>query len=405
MVSTLRSAHGDAAAEGRRASLASAYVIESLSEAEPYWRLLHTDDAIATPYQNFEFLAAWQREVGVRRGVTPFIVVGFDQRERPLCLLPFGLHRVGPIRQISFLGGKHANFNFGIWDRALAASVTANDLQLLLQTIAASPQRPDLLTLYSQPRAWLGVDNPFVLLPHRQAANNGAYLIIDGPNPDVIEREVGSAMRGRLRAKERKLKRLSGYRYFQATESGEVARLLDRFFALKVAHMAAQGLPNVFAEDGVEAFLRAACQQGLDKGRPAIELHGLEGDGEVLALFGALAHGPCLSVMINTYTQSENARNSPGLVLILQMIQVCADRGIAHFDLGVGDAQYKSWFCKRPMPLFDSFLPLTSFGRLPALGLDTASALKREIKNTPALWNAYRSLRKTFAGSTGENRD
>jgi CelD/BcsL family acetyltransferase involved in cellulose biosynthesis len=401
MVGTARS---DSSAEAGQGLLAGVYVIESLPDAEPYWRTLQAGDAVSTPYQSFEFLAAWHREVGAWRGVTPFIVVGFDQRDRPLCLLPLGLHRVGPLRRISFLGGKHANFNFGIWDRALAASMTVDDLQFLLQTIAAAPQRPDLLTLYSQPRTWLGVDNPFLLLPHRPAASNGAYLVIDAAGNEVIEREVGAATRGRLRTKERKLQKLPGYRYFQATESGEVDRLLDRFIALKVAHMAAQGLPNVFAEDGVEAFLRAACHDGLGAGRPAIELHCLEGDGEVLALFGVLTLGASLSVMVNTYTLNEHARNSPGLILILHLIQVCADRGITHFDLGAGDAQYKSWFCKRPLPLFDSFLPLTPLGRLPALGLDTASALKREIKNTPALWSAYRSLRRTFGGS-GERRE
>jgi CelD/BcsL family acetyltransferase involved in cellulose biosynthesis len=387
-----------------RGSLASIQVMESLSEAEPYWRALQAGGAIFTPYQGFEFLSAWHQEVGAARGVTPFVVVAFDSSQRPVCLLPFGLHRVGPLRQVCFLAGKHANFNFGLWDRAVAASMTADDLRIILQQIAASPHRPDLLTLYSQPRNWLGIDNPFLLLPHRQAASNGARLDIDGSGPDVIGRSVGAATRGRLRSKERKLRQLPGYRYFRATEPGEVDRLLDRFIALKSAHMAAQALPNVFAEEGVEAFLRSACHQGLAAGRPSIELHGLEGDGELLALFGTLTDGRCLSVMINTYTLSQHARYSPGLILILHLIEFCAERGFTSFDLGVGDAQYKSWFCKQPVMLFDSFLPLTHIGRVSAIGLDTASVLKREIKNRPALWNAYRGLRRTFSGSSGDSR-
>lgn len=362
--------------------------------------MLQAQDAVATPYQGFEFLAAWQREVGSRCGVTPFVVIGLDSHERPLYLLPFGLYRAGPLRQLCFLGGKHANYNFGIWDRAAAAS--AADLQFILQRIAASPHRPDLLTLYSQPRAWRGLDNPFLLLPHRQGPSNGASLVIDGPGAEVIEREVGAATRGRLRTKERKLQKLTGYRYFRATLPAEVDRLLQRFFDLKASHMAAQGLANVFAEKGVAAFLRSACHRGLGDGRPSIELHALEGDGEILALFGVLTDGQSLSVMINTYTLSENARHSPGLILILHLIQLCADRGITGFDLGAGDAPYKSWFCKQPIMLFDSFLPLTPLGRLSAIGMDTASALKREIKNTSALWSAYRSLRRAFNRSGGD---
>ena len=242
-----------------------------------------------------------------------------------------------------------------------------------------------------------------LLLPHRPAPSNGACLIIDAPGQEVIEREVGAATRGRLRTKERKLQKLAGYRYFKATQSAEVDRLLDRFFALKAAHMAAQGLPNVFAQEGVAAFLRSACHQGLGDGRPSVELHGLEGDGELLALFGVLADDRSMSVMINTYTLSENAKHSPGLILILHLIQACADRGIVSFDLGAGDASYKSWFCKQPVMLLDSVLPMTSLGRLSAIGLETASVLKREIKQTPVLWGAYCSLRKTFSSTNGEN--
>jgi CelD/BcsL family acetyltransferase involved in cellulose biosynthesis len=381
----------------RPGSLTNVRIINDLSEAEPYWRALQARHAVSTPYQGFEFLAAWHRDVGAPRGVTPFVVIGFDARGEPRCLLPWGLQRSGVLRHVSFLGGRHANYNFGLWDREAAASIAADDLQVVLDGVGASPHRPDLLTLYSQPRTWQGVHNPFLLLPHRPAPSNGACLIVEGPGAEVIEREVGGATRGRLRTKERKLQKLPGYRYVRVTRPEEVDRLMDRFVALKSAHTAAQGLPNVFAEPGAEAFLRAACHDGLGEGRPAIELHCLECDAELLAVFGVLPNAHSLSVMINTYTLSENARHSPGLILILHLIQACADRGIRSFDLGVGDAQYKSWFCKQPVVLFDSFLPLTPRGRLSAIGLDTANVLKREIKNTPALWSMYRSLRKAFS--------
>ena len=403
MASTLDFRLRQTPAGSSRASVAGAYVFDDLSAAEPYWRLLQAQDAVSTPYQGFEFLSAWYRNTGSRQGVIPFVVVAVDSGERPLCLLPLGLHRVGPLRQVRFLGGKHANYNFGIWDRTAAAATTADDLQIILRRIAASPHRPDLLTLYGQPRAWQGLDNPLLLLPHRQAPSNGACLVIDAPGQEVIEREVGAATRGRLRTKERKLRKLAGYRYFQATQPDEIDRLLDRFLALKTARMAAQGLPNVFAEEGVEAFLRSACHRGFGDGRPSVELHGLEGDGELLALFGVLADDRSMSVMINTYTLSENAKHSPGLILILHLIQVCADRGIVSFDLGAGDASYKSWFCKQPVMLFDSLLPMTSLGRLSAIGLDTASVLKREIKQNPALWGAFCGLRRAFSSANGEN--
>jgi len=39
----------------------------------------------------------------------------------------------------------------------------------------------------------------------------------------------------------------------------EVKRMLDAFFRIKPLRMAEQKLPNVFAEPGVEDFIRTAC--------------------------------------------------------------------------------------------------------------------------------------------------
>ena len=46
--------------------------------------------------------------------------------------------------------------------------------------------------------------------------------------------------------------------------------------------------------------------------------------------------------MFNTYTLSEHSRHSPGLILLMHMIEDCAARGVRSFDIGVGRARYKS---------------------------------------------------------------
>ena len=98
----------------------------------------------------------------------------------------------------------------------------------------------------------------------------------------------------------------------------------------------------------------------MPDGRPLIELHALEGGGEVLALYGAVVDPYRFSAMFNTYTLSPHARHSPGLILLQHMIGACAQRGARSFDIGVGRAHYKSFFCKEPEPLFDTFLALTA---------------------------------------------
>lgn len=200
-------------------------------------------------------------------------------------------------------------------------------------------------------------------------------------------------MRLRLDRKERKLASLPGYRYVVAATADDIDRLLDAFLGLKAVHMTAQGLGNVFSEPGVVEFLRQAAHVRLADGRPLIELHALETDDEVLAVFGAIADRYRFSAMFNTYTVGAAARHSPGLILLRRMIAECASRGIDTFDLGVGRAQYKSFFCRELEPLFDTFLPLTAPGRLMAPAFRASFAAKRMIKAKPALWAGVQLVR------------
>ena len=104
------------------------------------------------------------------------------------------------------------------------------------------------------------------------------------------------------------------------------------------------------------------------------------------------------TAMFNSYTLGDNARWSPGLILLMYLVANCADRGIKSFDIGPGDARYKTFFCKDPEPLFDSFLPLTARGRLLSTVIRPSYALKRWIKSSPAIWNVLTNARQKLAG-------
>src|SRR5580698_4447734 len=110
---------------GRAGTFAKVVVLDDLRAAEPFWRRLERDDAWGTPYQRFDLLAAWQHHVGAKKGITPFIVIGFDDDGEPLFLLPFGSKRTGPFGLVRFLGSKHASFNIGLWRRDRVAAVSA----------------------------------------------------------------------------------------------------------------------------------------------------------------------------------------------------------------------------------------------------------------------------------------
>ena len=88
--------------------IAGVDIFHDLTAAEATWRSLETPQHSYTPYQRFDFLASWQRQVGEREGLRPFIVVAHDSERRPLLLLPLAVEQRLGANCASFMGGKHA---------------------------------------------------------------------------------------------------------------------------------------------------------------------------------------------------------------------------------------------------------------------------------------------------------
>jgi CelD/BcsL family acetyltransferase involved in cellulose biosynthesis len=366
------------------------HIINSLAEAEPIWRDLEARSAALTPYQRFDFLAAWQRNIGRQQILRPLIVVAYDAQRRPVLLLPLAIEQRNAVRIASFMGGKHANLNMALWDKDFAGEAGAVDLEILLRKIR-DRGIADVLALTQQPMRWRDQANPLALLPHQPSVNRCPLLIME---PRAAPTElIGNSLRSRLKSKERKLKTLSGYRYRVASGDEDIRRLLDWFFRTKPLRMAEQKLPNVFAEPGVEAFVREACMAELAVGGHAIDLHILECDEEIIALFAGVADCDRFSMMFNTYTISSNSRYSPGLILIRNIVDHYAGLGYRAIDLGIGSDEYKRLFCKNDEPIFDCFVPLSGRGRPVAAALALIYRGKHLVKQNPRLSRLVHRLR------------
>jgi CelD/BcsL family acetyltransferase involved in cellulose biosynthesis len=370
--------------------IAGVELLGDMREAESVWRGLEQSNQLSTPYQRFDFLAAWQRQVGEREGIRPFIVIAYDKDRQPLLLLPLGVKRETGARVARFLGGKHATFNMALWRKDFAAAATAADLDALMSGIRVHAQA-DVLALTQQPRRWMELPNPFALLPG-QASANDCPLLTMAPGAPPASR-VSNSFRRRLKGKERKLQSLPGYSYRLATSDAEIKRLLDWFFTIKPQRMAAQQLPNVFADPGIEDFIRDACMTQLGGGGHAIDIHALECDEEVIAIFAGVADTSRFSMMFNTYTLSGNSKYSPGLILMRDIIDHYAERGVTSLDLGIGSDDYKRLFCKDDEPIFDSFVALSMRGRIAAAALSSLMRAKRLVKHTPALMQIAQRVR------------
>jgi CelD/BcsL family acetyltransferase involved in cellulose biosynthesis len=290
------------------------------------------------------------------------------------------------------MGGKHATFNMALWDRDFAKEVSSADLAALLSGIGAR-SAADALALTQQPLRWRDISNPFAALPMQSAVNDCPVLTMVPGTPPTDR--ISNSFRRRLKSKERKLDS-PGYRYHVAKTDTEIERLLDWFFRVKPLRMAEQKLPNVFAEPGVENFIRNACLAPLAGSGRAIDIHALECDEEVFALFAGVADGDRFSMMFNTYTMSDHSRYSPGLILMRDIIDHYAERGYRALDLGIGSDDYKRLFCKSDEPIFDSFIPLSARGKLAVVAMSGVNRAKRLVKCNQTLLRLAQRLRRTL---------
>jgi CelD/BcsL family acetyltransferase involved in cellulose biosynthesis len=393
MAAAIESRMAEAPAWSKASRIAGIDILHDLAQAETIWRGLEDQRHFSTPYQRFDFLEPWQRQVGKRAGLLPFIVIAYDGERRPQLLLPLVLSHEHGVRTACFMGGKHATFNMALWDRDFAADATRADLDALISAIRARSEA-DVLALTQQPLRWRDLRNPMALLPNQPCANDCPLMVIVPDQPPTAR--ISSSFRRRLKGKERKLRTLPGYRYGVAITGAEIKRLLDAFFRIKPLRMAEQKLPNVFAEPGVEEFIRSTCMTPLAGGGHIVDIHALECDDEVIAIFAGVADGHRFSMMFNTYTLSGSSRYSPGLILIRDIIDHYAGRGYLALDLGIGSDDYKRLFCKSDEPIFDSFIPLSLRGKFAAAAMSGINRTKHLVKHNQALFHMAQRLRSAL---------
>lgn len=403
MTAATRPAEGafHAALTNNRPLLARFDVFDSFEAAAPAWRALETGDVLATAYQRLDFLELWQRHIGTPDGIAPCIAVAFDADGSPAALLPLGRHASHGLKVLGFLGGKHSNFNLGVWRRDVAAAVTEADLRRFL---AALEGRGDALILYNQPVRWHDTANPLALLPHHVSPS----MAYRGPlRPDfeeLLKERTSNSTRYKMRKKVKSLTNKAGPVVFARADGPETAqRVVHEFFAQKSARMQAMGMEDVFGAADVRAFIEAGVCASLPDGNPVIEIYELTAGGEVVATMGGMVRDGRFSAMFNSIPADKFRSESPGEQLLVNMIRTCCERGLTTFDLGVGEASYKDMFCPDEEPLFDTCLPLSARGHALVAIERAKSAVKRTVKQNKSLWSAVVRARQWRAALSRKN--
>lgn len=364
-----------------------------LAALEANWRALEAD-ALVTPYQAYDWIRPFATTIGRAEGMDFHFVRVEDGQGALLALFPLVVTRRLGTRFAEFIGGKHANYHMALYRPDFAEALDATAAQQLLKEIGAAIGGIDALFLINQPTAWQGIANPPARLAAGQSPSRAYKLALEPGDCDgTLRRSMSKHARKKMTTKRNRFAEFGPSELVRAHSDAEIGRVLDAFLAQKAARFAQLGLPDPFATPAIRAFLRegALAQAGRS---PAIELYSLDLSGRSVATYVGAVQGKRFSGMATSFDLgSEAARTSPGEILLIELIKRKCQAGVTMFDLGVGEARYKTTICDDSDELVDTFVPLTARGRAYAGYSQAKRALKRRIKASPlALKTAQRIL-------------
>jgi CelD/BcsL family acetyltransferase involved in cellulose biosynthesis len=356
----------------------------AMEDARADWCALFAA-APASPYQAFEFCAAWADSIGRAQAVQPLIVVARDSAGAPLALLPLSLRRFGPLALGAFLCGRQSNFNLPLIRSG--AAFGAEQMRAALERVSrAAPGGVDLFYLRNQPRRFDGADNPLVL-PSAQHSASFAYGVTLPADVAALDARFSKGARKKLRKKENRLGSFGALRFEHRAEGSRALEIAQALLAQKAQRFTSLRFDAAAMRDFLEK-LCAAPNSGF-------ELHALSLDGRVIAAYAGLVHDGRFSAMINSFVQDEEiAKSSPGDLLLHALLRHLVERGVIRFDLGAGEARYKNAVCDETIELYDVVAPTTTLGRLVAPAVSAVLHAKRRIKQTPWMSDLVTRLRR-----------
>jgi CelD/BcsL family acetyltransferase involved in cellulose biosynthesis len=359
-----------------------------IDEARDDWRRLSAC-APSSPYQQYAFVEAWQETIGRARGFTPMIVVARDSGGAPLALLPLATRRIAGLRVAEFLCGRDSNFNLGL----IRPGAKLDFRNLLLAAARAHAAAPDIFYLRNQPLSVEGAENPLAAIAACPSPSF-AYGRSLPTDCEALERGFSKSMRKKLRQKSKRLTECGDVSFDHDAKGARAGEILYALATQKAARLANLGVSDGggFETPEMRAFLRRLAEADL------LETHALSLSGRIIATYVGLAHRGRFSTLANSFDMAEDAaRHSPGDLLLQALLRHCVQRGLAYFDLGVGEARYKDAVCDETIALCDGVLPATALGALAAPALRGFLAAKRFAKQTPQVARTIAAARRAAA--------
>jgi CelD/BcsL family acetyltransferase involved in cellulose biosynthesis len=363
---------------------------DDLASIEKEWRAFE-ERADCTVFQTFDWLSAWLRNLGVREGVKPVIVIGRYQGA-VLFVMPFALDAGG--RTLRWLGSSLCNYNGPLLASDFSKRVDAAQFAKLwveVRRLLRSRLGYDLIDLEKMPAEIGRQANPFLSLRVSRHINS-AYLTTLAPDWETYyASKRSSATRRKDRKKQRGLAERGEVRIVTAVSREEISRTLDALIEEKTASYAKLGVDNLFERPGYRDFYLDLAT-GSQSGR-LVHLSRMDVGAETAAAnYGLIFRGTYIYLLAG-YNDGEVGRLGPGYLHLLETFQHAIGQGLNVFDFTIGDEPYKRDWHDTEMHLYDHVSPASLRGVAMAVSIMIKRMIKRQVRQNPRVWAVVRKAR------------
>jgi len=371
------------------------YIHTSFDEARADWKQVGTNGTGAA-YQKYRWCKTWFDAKGKALGYTPAIAIGY-QSGQPVFVLPFQRSNSASVARLSFMGEANSNQNTGLWIPGFARTATNAAMTDVLMEICRTT-RSDILELKSVAPDCGGHTVPLLIGPEPASPSPLFRGEVTATFSDFLKTAKSSSTRAKLRRKQKHLAAAGSYRVFKASQGGGVDRILACFFEHRAARAREAGVPNAFADENTQAFLKNLMNPKHDtSAEPDLHVWALEAGGDIRAVFLCLEEEHTWTAYANSFANDELALHSPAIILLMEILEAaCSDPAVRVFDFGLGDEAYKHGWTG-PVQLYDRLIAATAKGHAAKAVIGGRQRLKAGIRGSDKAWRAVRSIRRLTA--------
>ncbi|MEM8542146.1 MAG: GNAT family N-acetyltransferase, partial [Pseudomonadota bacterium] len=369
--SEVLSAHANVAAgsalEKNNSAPYDIVVSDSFPDAKVLWKSLQMH-GLLSPFQDYEWVKSWLDSFSGANRPEP-ILVHLYKGKRLVGLLPLCKTRSFGSTIISWMADSVSDTCVPLLLHNELEKLSQEAIQTILDRVAMELSNVDLYLLRYQPISFDGIENPFAKVNQQIVSGESHQVGIEQPWLPFYQTLRSSKTRSRLRQKWRKLSKRGHLSFRSVRDPADQKDALDQILSWKSDQLNQRGSRNPFFTGGghpsrltqtLQSYLNHDAQ--TDSG--SLRIFGLFLNGELIAGYATFVEPKRFSVFVNAYAPDSHSDCSPGLLLLVRLLELSSRSGRDVLDLMRGAEDYKKDWCSDCTLLVNNLYPITWRGRL-----------------------------------------